>query len=127
MQLLRHDMAYQPVDEVLSRSSTHKMSWPKLRRPTLCSGVIAEQRLRQRAVTRRAARRLSGRNDGRILDNSRRNINAIKPLALGTFRNPMRSVCNPEITPPISVDVTEFCKRCPWHSHYVSIAALQRL
>src|SRR4051794_34225638 len=25
------------------------MSWPKLRRPTLCSGVIAEQRLRQRA------------------------------------------------------------------------------
>src|SRR3954447_15494475 len=25
------------------------MSWPKLRRPMLCSGVIAEQRLRQRA------------------------------------------------------------------------------
>src|SRR4051794_33612732 len=26
------------------------MSWPKLQRTTLCSGVIAEQRLRQRAV-----------------------------------------------------------------------------
>src|SRR3954468_14795824 len=31
------------------------MSWPKLRRPTLCSGVIGEQRLRQRAVNSRPA------------------------------------------------------------------------
>src|SRR4051795_12536535 len=34
--ILGVSLAYQPVDEVLSRSSTHNMSWPKLRRPTLC-------------------------------------------------------------------------------------------
>src|SRR4051794_27142354 len=39
----------QPVDEVLNWPSTHNMSRPKLRMTTLCSGLIAEQRLRQRA------------------------------------------------------------------------------
>src|SRR3954468_7727422 len=43
-----HDQAYQPVDEVLSWSSTRNMWWPKLRRPTLFGMVIAEKRLRQR-------------------------------------------------------------------------------
>src|SRR4051794_19036545 len=52
---------YQPVDEVLGWSSTHNMSWPELQRPTLCSGVIAEQRLRQRAVmARQRAADMSG-------------------------------------------------------------------
>src|SRR3954471_15629932 len=41
---------YQPVDEVLNWPSTHNMSRLRLRRITLCSGLIAEQRLRQRAV-----------------------------------------------------------------------------
>src|SRR4051794_8643131 len=50
----------QPVDEVLSWSSTYKMSWPKLRRPTICSMAIAEQRLRQRAGTVLLADRLDG-------------------------------------------------------------------
>jgi hypothetical protein len=44
-------LPYQPVDEVLNWSSTHNMSGPNLRRATLCSGLIAEQRLRQRAAT----------------------------------------------------------------------------
>jgi hypothetical protein len=43
-------MPYQPVDEVLNWSSTHNMSGPNLRMATLCSGLIAEQRLRQRAA-----------------------------------------------------------------------------
>src|SRR4051794_15784797 len=43
------ELPYQPVDEVLNWSSTHNMSGPNLRRATLCSGLIAEQRLRQRA------------------------------------------------------------------------------
>src|SRR3954464_2335659 len=38
--------AYQPVDEVLNWPSTHNMPRPKLRTTTLCSGLIAEQRLR---------------------------------------------------------------------------------
>src|SRR3954454_16292744 len=42
--------SYQPVDEVLNWPSTHNMSRPKLRMTTLCRGLIAEQRLRQRAV-----------------------------------------------------------------------------
>src|SRR4051795_10274847 len=41
---------YQPVDEVLNWPSTHNMSRPKLQVTTLCSGLIAEQRLRQRAA-----------------------------------------------------------------------------
>src|SRR4051812_38093639 len=46
---------YQPVDEVLNWPSTHNMSRPKLRMTTLCSGLIAEQRLRQRAAIRSGA------------------------------------------------------------------------
>src|SRR3954454_9804552 len=45
-----------PVDEVLNWPSTHNMSRLKLRRITLCSGLIAEQRLRQRAATGRQGR-----------------------------------------------------------------------
>src|SRR3954451_22582876 len=48
----RPSRPYQPVDEVLSWSSTHNMLWPKLRRPALFGVVIAEKRLRQRAVRR---------------------------------------------------------------------------
>src|SRR3954469_168023 len=46
----REKRPYQPVDEVLNWPSTHNMSRPKLRMTTLCRGLIAEQRLRQRAV-----------------------------------------------------------------------------
>src|SRR4051794_4959560 len=46
----RYSAPQQPVDEVLNWPSTHNMSRPKLRMTTLCSGLIAEQRLRQRAV-----------------------------------------------------------------------------
>src|SRR4051812_20859925 len=45
-----HHALYQPVDEVLNWPFTHNMSRPKLRMTTLCSGLIAEQRLRQRAA-----------------------------------------------------------------------------
>src|SRR4051794_16764389 len=46
----RYSAPQQPVDEVQNWPSTHNMSRPKLRMTTLCSGLIAEQRLRQRAV-----------------------------------------------------------------------------
>src|SRR3954452_19381613 len=49
----------QPVDEVLNWPSTHNMSRLRLRRITLCSGLIAEQRLRQRAVKVEGLRWLS--------------------------------------------------------------------
>src|SRR3954469_14731581 len=52
---------YQPVDEVLNWPSTHNMSRLRLRRITLCSGLIAEQRLRQRAVKPR--QRVFGRRE----------------------------------------------------------------
>src|SRR3954462_15476685 len=51
---------YQPVDEVLNWPSTHNMSRPKLQMTTLCSGLIAEQRLRQRAARHEKARRWAG-------------------------------------------------------------------
>src|SRR3954466_5794289 len=52
--------ALSAVDEVLSWPATHNMWRPKLRRPTLCSGVIAERRLRQRPVITRNADALVG-------------------------------------------------------------------
>src|SRR3954463_5418903 len=64
--LLRALAAYQPVDEVLNWSSTHNMSGPNLRRATLCSGLIAEQRLRQRAVSSEPARACLDRPPGRV-------------------------------------------------------------
>src|SRR3954464_4716368 len=53
--------SYQPVDEVQNWPSTHNMSRPKLRMTTLCSGLIAEQRLRQRAANRRSVAAASDR------------------------------------------------------------------